>query len=146
MIEHAWTPNRRQILALELPQVRQNFHDSRFRKVQMVGPKDYVRPNGEVTSSIQFATSLTVQLDSPAMWYLHCCFMYAPADFVWPVGQWPEYFFDHVRAASMTLIPQAHARGRIWRDTYPKSIIYRTHLDPHEKMLLPTEESVEAFQ
>lgn len=145
-LANAWTPDKRQRLALEMPQARKNFRDPRFRKVQMVGPHDYERPGRGMVQSIQFATALSVQRDSPPQWYLHCSFWYAPLDFQWPVGQWPEYFYDHVRAASMVLIPQAHARERVFRDTYEKSIIYRVKLEPWETMLLPTEESVEAFQ
>lgn len=139
-------PTRRQRLALEMPQLRRNFRDARFRRVEMVGPRTFTdHYTGRKREELQWATALTVQMDSPPVWFLHCQLIHGPSDFQWPVESWPDYTSDLLVRSVETLIPDAKRR-HIYGNRFMKSVVFRTRLRPEEIALLPAEALAEAWQ
>lgn len=141
-----WIPNRRQRLALEAPQVHRNFRDPRFRKVMMCGPLTYRDPqSGELRPEIQFATALSVQMEAPPIWYLHCCFVHQPTDFIFPVSAYADWMADLVNAAVEQLLPDSRKR-EFYADTYEHSMVFRMPLTTEERLMVARPEKIEYWQ
>jgi len=139
-------PTRRQRLALEMPQLRRNFRDARFRRVEMVGPRTFTdHYTGRKREELQWATALTIQNDSPPVWYLHCQLLHGPTDFPWPRVSWPDYAKDLLLRSLNTLIPDA-GRRQVFGNHYYSSVVFRAPLRPEEIALLPPEALAEAWQ
>lgn len=111
----------------------------------MVGPRTFRDQRGDLRPEIQFATVLTVQRESPPIWYLNCAFLHQASDFIFPVSAWADWMADLVNAAKETLLPE-HKHRQHYVDVWEHSIGIRLPLTAEEQMLMAPDEVIEYWQ
>lgn len=116
----------------------------------MCGPATYKDPQtGELRPEIQFATALTVQMEAPPIWYLHCCFIHNGwhdgQDFVFPISSYADWMADLVNAAVEILLPDSRRR-EFYADTFEHAMVFRMPLNLEERAMVARPEKIEYWQ